>query len=214
MPDEPSDGAKIGMLADLGIERHLQRHEVELPVQSVREPPEHGTLSEAIERLAPRRAQPGKRLRQRQVAVMSIVREPWPPNGSGKVIEDRPQGRVAERTAHVALRCRGSAWQVAIELPPARKPRKAVDSELLEGNEVGPDVALFEGAHPDAILLRDAAGHAVNRPAVTEQQHDVDPSLLQQTRKELRPVARVSPPADRAGRIKQPVAAAEIDLVD
>src|SRR5437870_6446013 len=214
MPDEPSDGAKIGMLADLGIERHLQRHEVELPVQSVREPPEHGTLSEAIERLAPCRAQPGKELRQRQAAVMSIVREPWPPNGGGKVIQDRPQGRVPERTAHVALRGRGSAGQVAIELPPARKPRIAVDSELLEGDEVGPDVALFEGAELDAVALRDAAGHAVNRPAIAEQQHDVDPSFFQQTRKELRPVARMAPPADRAGRIKQPIAAVEIDLVN
>src|SRR5207253_7488942 len=145
---------------------------------------------------------------------MPIVREPWPPNGGGDVIQGRPQSRVAERTAHVALRRRGSAGQVAIELRLARNSRIAVDSELLEGNEVGPDVALFEGAELDAVALRDAAGHAVNRPAVTEQQHDVDPSLLQQTRKELRPVARVSPPADRAGRIKQPIAAVEIDLVD
>src|SRR5205807_7732039 len=174
MPDEPSDGAEIGMLADLGIERHLQRHEVELPVQSVREPPEHGTLSEAIERLARCRAQPGKQLRQRQAAVMSIVREPGPPNGSGKVIEDRPQGRVAERTAHVALRRRGSARQVAIELRLARNSRIAVDSELLEGDEVGPDVALFEGAELNAVALRDGAGHAVNRPAVAKQQYAVD----------------------------------------
>src|SRR5207302_9635492 len=147
----------------------LQRHEVELPVQSVREPPEHGTLSEAIERLARCRAQPGKQLRQRQAAVMSIVKEPGPPNGSGKVIEDRPQGRVAERTAHVALRRRGSAGQVAIELRPARKPRIAVDAELLEGDEVGPDVAFLESADLDAILLREAASHPVDRPTVTEQ---------------------------------------------
>src|SRR5437660_10006591 len=99
MPDEPSDGAKIGMLADLGIERHLQRHEVELPVQSVREPSEHGTLSEAIERLARCRAQPGKELRQRQTAGMSIVSEPWPPTGGGKGMQDRPQCRLPQRTA-------------------------------------------------------------------------------------------------------------------
>src|SRR2546430_16478304 len=188
MPDEACDGAKSGMLADLGIERHLQRHEVELAVQSVREQPEHGTLCEAMERLAPCRAQPGKQLRQRQAAVMSIVREPCPPNGSGKVIEDRPQCRVAERTAHVALRCRGSAGQVAIKLRPARKPRIAVDTKLLEGNEVGPEVALLESADPDTMLLRDRAGHPVNRPAVAEQQHDVAPQLFQQTREELRPL--------------------------
>src|SRR5205814_10263208 len=116
--------------------------------------------------------------------------------------------------AHVALRRRGSAGQVAIELRLARNSRIAVDSELLEGDEVGPDVALFEGAELDAVALRDGAGHAVNPPAIAEQQHDVDPSFFQQTRKELRPVARVSPPADRAGRIKQPIAAVEIDLVD
>src|SRR5205807_1323292 len=191
-----------------------QRHEVELPVQSAREPPEHGTLSEAIERLAPCRAQPGKELRQRQAAVMSIVREPRPPNGGGKVIEDRPQRRVAKRAAHVALRYRRSAGQVPIELCVAGNPRIAVDSELLEGDEVGPDVALFEGAELDAVALRDAAGHAVNRSAIAEQQHDVDPSFLQQARKELRPVAGVAPPADRAGRIKQPVAAVEVDLVN
>src|SRR5438876_4452616 len=158
------------MLSDLGIDGGLQRHEEEFPVQRAGEPVEDRALSQGVEKLAPRRAQPGKQLRQRQAAVMSIVREPWPPNGSGKVIEDRPQGRVAERTAHVALRCRGSAGQVAIELPPARKPRIAVDSKLLEGNEVGPDVALLESADLDAILLRDAASHPVNGPAVAEQQ--------------------------------------------
>src|SRR5437879_3376155 len=214
MPDEPSDGAKIGMLADLGIERHLQRHEVELPVQSVREPPEHGTLSEAIERLAPRRPQPGKRLRQPQGAVMSIVGKPGTPDGGGDVIQGRPQSRVAEGAADFALCFPRPAREVAIELCLTRHQRKAVDSELLEGNEVGPDVALFEGAHPDAILLRDAAGHAVNWPAIAEQQHDVDPSFFQQTRKELRPVAMMATPADRAGGIKGPIAAVAADLVD
>src|SRR5207245_1991346 len=126
------------MLADLGIDGGLQRHEEEFPVQRAGEPLLDRALSQGVEELAPRRAQPGKQLRQRQAAVMSIVMEPWPPNGGGKVIEDRPQGRVAECTAHVALRCRGSAGQAAIKLRPARKPRLAVAAKLREGNEVGP----------------------------------------------------------------------------
>src|SRR5207302_10016263 len=98
-----------------------------------------------------------------------IFREPWPPNAGAHVIQRRPQRRVAEHTADVALSRRGSAGQVAIELRMARKPQIAVDPELLEGDEVRPDVALFEGAELDAVALRDAAGHAVNRPAIAEQ---------------------------------------------
>src|SRR2546423_10382899 len=211
MPDEACDGAKIGMLADLGIERHLQRHEVELAVQSVREQPEHGTLSEAMERLAPCRAQPGKQLRQRQAAVMSIVLEPGTRDGGRDVIQGCPHSRVPERTAHVALRCRGSARQVAIKLRSARNPRIAVDAELLEGNEVGPDIALFESADPDTMLLRDRAAHPVNRPAVAEQQHDVDPPLFQETGEELRPIGGMATPGERVGRIKQTVAPVAAD---
>src|SRR5437764_957116 len=145
---------------------------------------------------------------------MSIVREPWPPNGSGKVIEDRPQSRVAERTAYVALRCRGSAGQVAIELRPARKPRIAVDPGLFEGDEVRPDVAFLESADLDAILLRDAASHPVDRPAIAKQQHQIDLPLHDQRLQEVGPVAPAAAPVQGAAGIKQPIAAVEIDLVD
>ena len=103
---------------------------------------------------------------------------------------------------------------MAIELCLARNPRIAVDAKLLEGNEVGPEVAFFESADLDAMLLRDRAGHPVNRPAIAEQQHDVDLPLFQETGEELRPVAGMATPGQRVGRIKQAVAAVEVDLVD
>src|SRR5438477_8248526 len=145
------------MLADLGIDRYLQGHEEESLMQSAGEQLEHRAFSESIEHLAPCRAQPGKHLRQPQAAVMSIAREPGTPDGRGDVIQGRPQSRVAEGVADVELPRLLSARQMAIELRLARNPRMAVDAKLLEGNEVGPDVALFENADPDTMLLRDRA---------------------------------------------------------
>ena len=120
---------------------------------------------------------------------MSIAREPGTPDGGGDVIQSCPQSRVPERVADVELRFVRCARQMAIELCPAWNPRIAVDAKLLEGNEVGPEVAFFESADLDAMLLRDRAGHPVNRPAIAEQQHDVDLPLFQETGEELRPVA-------------------------
>src|SRR5438105_7157416 len=147
------------MLTDLGIDRYLQGHEEESLMQSAREQPEHRVFSESIEHLAPSRAQPGKHLRQPQAAVMSIAREPGTPDGGGDVIQGCPQSRVPERVADVELPRLLCARQMAIELCLARNPRIAVDAKLLEGNEVGPDVALFESTNTDTMLLRDRAGH-------------------------------------------------------
>src|SRR5438105_9368878 len=202
------------MLADLGVDGYLQGHEEEFSVQSAREQPEHRAFPESTEHLAPCRAQPGKHLRQPQAAVMSIAREPGTPDGGGDVIQGCPQSRVPERVADVEFPFVWCARKVAIELCPAWNPRIAVDAKLLEGNEVGPDVALFESANPDTMLLRDSASHPVNRPAVAEQQHDVDPPLLQETGEELRPVAGMATPGQRVGWIKQAVAAVEVDLVN
>src|SRR5256885_1403784 len=202
------------MLADLGVDGYLQGHEEEFSVQSAREQPEHRAFPESTEHLAPCRAQPGKHLRQPQAAMMSIAREPGTPDGGGDVIQGCPQSRVPERVADLELRSLRSARQMAIELCLARNPRIAVDAKLLEGNEVGPDVALFESADPDTMLLRDRASHQVNRSAVAEQQHDVDPPLFQETGEELRPVAGMATPGKRVGRIKQAVAAVEVDLVN
>src|SRR5438270_8815135 len=201
------------MLPDLGIDRYLQGHEEESLMQSAREQPEHRAFPVSTEHLAPCRAQPGKHLRQPQAAMMSIAREPGTPDGGGDVIQGCPQSRVPERVADVELPRLLCARQIAIELCLARNPRIAVDAKLLEGNEVGPDVALFESADPDTMLLRDRAGHPVDRPAVAEQQHDVDPPLFQETGEELRPVAGMATPGKRVGRIKQAVAAVEVDLV-
>src|SRR5438105_15564807 len=139
------------MLAHLGIDRYLQGHEEEFPVQSAREQPEHRAFPESIEHLAPCRAQPGKHLRQPQAAVMSIAREPGTPDGGGDVIQGCPQSRVPEGVADVELPRLLCARQMAIELCVARNPRIAVDAKLLEGNEVGAEVALFESANPDTM---------------------------------------------------------------
>src|SRR2546429_719815 len=91
------------MLADLGIDRYLQGHEEEFPVQSAREQPEHRAFPESIEHLAPCRAQPGKHLRQPQAAVMSIAREPGTPDGGGDV---RSEEHTSELQSRLHLVCR------------------------------------------------------------------------------------------------------------
>src|SRR5438477_4040072 len=202
------------MLPDLGIDGYLQGHEEESLVQSAREQPEHRAFPESTEHLAPCRAQPGKHLRQPQAAMMSIAREPGTPDGGGDVIQGCPQSRVPERVADVEFPFVWCARKVAIELCPAWNPRIAVDAKLLEGNEVGPDVALFESANPDTMLLRDSASHPVNRPAVAEQQHDVDPPLFQETGEELRPLGGMATPGERVGRIQQAVGAGVVELVN
>src|SRR5256885_894366 len=134
------------LLPDLGVDGYLQGHEEESLMQSAREHPEHRAFPVSTEHLAPCRAQPGEHLRQPQAAMMSIAREPGTPDGGGDVIQSCPQSRVPERVADVELRFVRCARQMAIELCPAWNPRIAVDAKLLEGNEVGPEVAFFESA--------------------------------------------------------------------
>src|SRR5438132_14019836 len=144
------------MLADLGVDGYLQGHEEEFSVQGAREQPQQRAFPESTEHLAPWRGQPGKHLRQPQAAVMPIAREPGTPDGGGDVIQGCPQSRVPERVADVELPRLLCARQMAIELCLARNPRIAVDAKLLEGNEVGSDVAFFVSAAPDSMLLCDS----------------------------------------------------------
>ena len=79
---------------------------------------------------------------------------------------------------------------------------------------MGAYVALFEHSDFNPPLVGNLSRHAVNGPAVTKHENDINITLLQDLPQELRPFIRSSAEGNRISRIEQGVAAVKIDLAD
>jgi hypothetical protein len=146
--------------------------------------------------------------------MVLVTAKQHPRQAAGRVVQRRPQRRPPERVAEVVL---GDSWlasECVVESALPRDLRVAVDAEALQGDEVRPYVALLEGTHMNAPLVRDLARGPVERTAVAEQQHNVDLQSVERLCEVLRPVLHRPAPAERPPRIEQAVTAVEVDLVN
>jgi hypothetical protein len=87
-----------------------------------------------------------------------------------------------------------------------------IDPVLLEGDPIGPQVALLDHVNSQGAALGDADGSAVQRPAIAKQDDVADPLLDDQPIEKVRPFFRTAAKIHRSWQSPEcPIASVEIN---
>ena len=149
--------------------------------------------------------------------VRRVMREPPHSGRRGRCVEhvlDRPAAKAARYGWRVTPgRQRTGAFAIPVWIP--RQRGMTVDPAFLEGDPIGPQIALLDHMNSQCAPLGDADGSSVQRPAIAEQDNVADRPLDDQPIEKLRPFFRT---AAKIHGSRQPpecsIAAVEINPVN
>ncbi len=149
--------------------------------------------------------------------VRRVMREPPHSGHRGRCVEhvlDRPAAKAARHRWRVAPgRQRTGAFAIPVRIP--RQRRMTIDPAFLEGDPIGPQIALLDHVNSQSAPLGDADGSSVQRPAIAEQNYVADRPVDDQPVEKLRPFFRTAAKIHSARQPPEcPIAAVEINPVN